>query len=428
MKMKPRAKKPPRRLYLTKGASLPITQSLVDHAVDHLAANGTPDELVVRDTALKGFVVRLRATGHHVFGASYGRGKFLTLGASDRLTAGKARLEAREALAQNSLDGIPVRAERKAATLTLERFLDEHYVPWAEEHLKTAAETLTRIRGHFYKFLDTRIVDLTPFAIERWKTSRLKAGKARATVNRDVVALKAAISRAVEWGLLKVHPLASVKPYKVDSKAIIRYLTPDEESRLMKALGLRDDRRRAARESGNQWRRERGYAERPPLPELPDHITAIVVVGLHTGLRRGELFGLRWRDVDQVRAIVTVRGAGAKSGTTRHVPLNATAAETLAKWGRDKEQRPDAIVFPGLDGEPLEDIKSAWLPLVKAAKLTNFRFHDLRHTFASKLVQAGVDLNTVRELLGHGDIQMTLRYAHLAPEMKAAAVAKLVSA
>ncbi len=84
-------------------------------------------------------------------------------------------------------------------------------------------------------------------------------------------------------------------------------------------------------------------------------------------------------------------------------------------------------MFPGAEGERLEDIKGAWLPLVKAAKVQAFTFHDLRHTFASKLVMAGVDLNTVRELLGHSDLKMTLRYAHLAPEHKAAAVAKLVA-
>ena len=83
-------------------------------------------------------------------------------------------------------------------------------------------------------------------------------------------------------------------------------------------------------------------------------------------------------------------------------------------------------MFPGEDGAPLADVKSAWLPLVDAAKVRAFRFHDFRHTFASKLVMAGVDLNTVRELLGHADLKMTLRYAHLAPEHKAAAVAKLV--
>jgi integrase len=91
---------------------------------------------------------------------------------------------------------------------------------------------------------------------------------------------------------------------------------------------------------------------------------------------------------------------------------------------------PDAsrLVFPGRDGESrLVDIKTGWMALLRKAEITQFRFHDLRHTFASKLVMAGVDLNTVRELLGHADIKMTLRYAHLAPEHKAAAVAKLVA-
>jgi site-specific recombinase XerD len=87
-----------------------------------------------------------------------------------------------------------------------------------------------------------------------------------------------------------------------------------------------------------------------------------------------------------------------------------------------------SYVFPGKQAERLTDIKTAWKQLllgVSGGPIEGFRVHDLRHTFASKLVQAGVDLNTVRELLGHADIKMTLRYAHLAPEHRAAAVAKV---
>jgi integrase len=152
-----------------------------------------------------------------------------------------------------------------------------------------------------------------------------------------------------------------------------------------------------------------------------------VLLALNTGLRRGELFRLRWRDVAIDRAMLTVRGEGAKSGQTRHVPLNAEAASVLAAW-RHNAAAPPALVFPSVDPEkPLEDVKKGWGPVVRAAKIGPFRFHDLRHHFASRLVQAGVDLNTVRELLGHADIKMVLRYAHLAPETKAAAVAKLVT-
>jgi integrase len=139
-------------------------------------------------------------------------------------------------------------------------------------------------------------------------------------------------------------------------------------------------------------------------------------------LRRGEVFGLRWDDIDLARQQLTVRGEGAKSGQTRHVPLNSEAVRVLQTWLPKRV----GLVFPGDDRNPLVDIKTAWLPVVKAANIAPFRFHDLRHTFASRLVMAGVDLNTVRELLGHADIGMVLRYAHLAPEHKAAAVEKLV--
>jgi integrase len=144
-------------------------------------------------------------------------------------------------------------------------------------------------------------------------------------------------------------------------------------------------------------------------------------------MRRGELFALTWHSVDLVAGRITVHGATAKSGTTRHVPLNAEALAVLRGW---RDQAPDGsgLVFPGKHGDALSNVRRSWEAVLRAAGITRFRWHDLRHTFASKLVMAGVDLNTVRELLGHSDYKMTQRYAHLAPEHKAAAVAKLIRA
>jgi integrase len=111
------------------------------------------------------------------------------------------------------------------------------------------------------------------------------------------------------------------------------------------------------------------------------------------------------------------------------VPLNREALEVLTAWRASVGEPEAGLVFPGrsdsADGR-LSDLKKAWAPVVKAAKLSRFRFHDCRHTFASRLAMNGVDLNTVRELLGHQDIKTTLRYAHLSPQHKADAVARLV--
>jgi integrase len=313
-------------------------------------------------------------------------------------------------------------------TLTFAAFVDQHYAPWATAQRRTGTEQAARLRAIFGPTLDAlRLDEITPFVIERWRSGRLIDGKSSGTVNRDLNTLRGALSRAVEWGLVAAHPLATVKASKEDRAAIVRYLSRAEEKRLRAALTARDTTRRAERASANAWRRERAYALWPEHDAYTDHLTPIVLLALNTGLRRGELFGLRWADVDLVRAIVTVQGGGAKSGQTRHVPLNSEAVAVLQAW-RPTDADPAAYVFPGDSGARLEDIKSAWLPLVSAAKVPAFRFHDLRHTFASNLVQAGIDLNTVRELLGHADLQMTLRYAHLAPEHKASAVATLVRA
>jgi integrase len=153
----------------------------------------------------------------------------------------------------------------------------------------------------------------------------------------------------------------------------------------------------------------------------------LVLISLHTGMRRGELFALTWGSVDLDIGRITVHSATAKSGTTRHLPLNSEALAVLRGW-RHQAIDENGLVFPGKNGAGFNNVRRSWEGVLAAAKITRFRWHDLRHSFASKLVMAAVDLNTVRELLGHSDYKMTLRYSHLAPEHKAAAVAKLVTA
>ncbi len=126
------------------------------------------------------------------------------------------------------------------------------------------------------------------------------------------------------------------------------------------------------------------------------------------------------------RRNLIVRDHTAKSQLTRYIPLNTEAMRVLCDWKAHQDDT-TGLVFPGRTGERLDNTHKSWASALSEAGITAFRWHDLRHHFASRLVMAGVDLNTVRELLGHADIRMTLRYAHLSPEHRAEAVERLTS-
>lgn len=350
----------------------------------------------------------------------------MLIGSLDDFTLSEAREEA-DGLRGDVARGKDPHAEKRAANASsLGLFLEKEYGPWVTANRQTGAETLRRLAATFGEFDPLPLKDITLARVERWRTGRLLAGIKPSTVNRDLASLRSVLSRAVDFGVLREHPLSKLKASRVDERGVVRYLTPDEERQLRQALAARDDKRRVARESANEWRTIRGYELLPVFGTYTDHVTPLVLLALNTGLRRGELFHLRWRDVDLPRALVTARGDGTKSGQTRVVNLNREAVTVMTAW-MPADVLPDVHVFAGKEGKR-DDVKTAWLRLVKDAKIEPFRFHDLRHTFASKLAMAGVDLNTIRELLGHADLKMTLRYAHLAPAVKAAAVERLLSA
>jgi integrase len=374
----------------------------------------------IRDTKLTGFILRCRASGHHSFRVEVGRGRRVTIGTIDKFTVDEARKEARNIIGQVWHGRDPIAEKRAAKTgLTLEQFVEQHYEPWALQHQKRGTETVRRIKTGFAAFLPMKLSEVTPWHVEKWRTGRLKQGAKPTTVNDYVTLLKSVLKKAVTWKALMLSPIADVRPVQSDKTGRIRYLSVEEEKSLRAALEARDAIRRDRRDQANIWRRDRGYAEYPA--DSSDHLTPIVLLALNTGMRRGEIFNLRWSDVDLMAVQVTIRGEDAKTGQTRYIPLNAEALKALQGW-RGTADTHEGYVFPGRgdsDDGRLDNVKKAWLPVVREAKITGFRFHDLRHTFASKLVMKGVDLNTVRELLGHADIKMTLRYAHLAPEHKA---------
>jgi site-specific recombinase XerD len=231
---------------------------------------------------------------------------------------------------------------------------------------------------------------ITPQEIDRWMASTL-GNRAPATVNRYKALLSLTYRLGIANRKVTTNPARLIRQ-RTENNARIRWLRSDEEIRLREIL-------------------EKKYAHR--LVELD--------IAINTGMRQGEQYSLVRDNVDLELRILTVPRS--KHGEKRHIPLNDTALAAFVT--AQQYSKPGRSVFWNRYGERLRTPRQWFEESVKAAKITNFRWHDLRHTFASRLVMAGVDLRTVQQLMGHKTITMTLRYAHLAPEHQLGAVQKL---
>ncbi|WP_286265308.1 site-specific integrase [Thalassotalea atypica] len=391
-----------------------------------------PEDKRQNDTELSGFHARIFDGGnisYYIYYRHKGKQVNFKLGNHPIITPIQARDLAKDKLAEVT-KGVDVQTVKKedriqtklAKLSTLEVFLEQSYSPWLfSRNAKTADKAMKSFKSSFSEFYDFQLSDINAWELEKWRSKRLKKGLKPATVNRQITQLQGCLSRAVEWGVIESHDLSKVKALQVDNSKV-RYLDSLEEKRLKKALRDRDNEIKVQRTSANEFRQSRNYELLTDLNqyEFADHLEPVVLIAMNTGMRKGEILSLEWEQVDFGNRIITVVSDKAKSGKTRHIPMNNIAYNALANWKELSGKK--GYVFKGENNTHLLDVKKGWDSLLERALITNFRFHDLRHHFASKLVMASVDLNTVRELLGHKDLTMTLRYAHLAPEHKAAAV------
>jgi integrase len=274
------------------------------------------------------------------------------------------------------------------------------------------------------------LFDINALRIQNWRREQVKRGLSPAGINRPVSALKAMLNRAVEWQVIESNPLATLRPLKEDDRRQVRYLNEDEENALRAALNIREVRQREERESYNRWCDQRQREQLPYLDGVfSDYLKPMVLLALNTGMRRGELFDLRVDDVSLTAGTnregrIMIRGAKSKSGDSRIIPLTQEAKRVLKAW--IDQTAPENLVFPSpVSGKRFNNINKAWQTLRESAGIHNFRFHDLRHSFASKLAMKAVDLYVIKELLGHRSIETTQRYAHLGPDYKTNAIEKL---
>lgn len=268
------------------------------------------------------------------------------------------------------------------------------YLKWAERQRAFMQKELVinQLKGRFGKLplrrFDSRLLEI-------YQSEKLQAGNKPATINRHIATIKHMFTKAVEWDMVEEETLKRIRRAKMleENNKRLRYLSTEECRSLIDSCDAR--------------------------------LKPIVVMALNTGMRKGEILSLKWDNVDMGNGFILLDKT--KNGQRREIPINATLRATLEEAYRgtpDKPRRIDVsyVFYDHKTGKPCVTVQRSFMGACKKAKIRDFRFHDLRHCFASHLVMSGIDLTTVKELLGHKDLTMTLRYAHLAPAHKVKAL------
>ena len=386
----------------------------------------------IRDIVLPGLMLRVEPSGKKTWYIDYkrpnGQRTYHKIGCATILTVMQARDVAQKFLASVKLGNDPIKKEEaKKERLTLKQLISEHYSSWVIDNRRSGKETIAIRTRAFKDFMNMPVEEISILTIEQWRKKMRQVNKMKASsLNRQVTALKAAINWAVKREIIEANPIARLERLREeDSETKIRYLLPEERERLFLALDERERRIQTERDNHNNWLEERKKSVLPSLKQcsFADYLKPMIIVSLNTGIRRGSLFQLLWSDVDFHESILTIRPPSEKSSKLVRIPMNETLSKTLVDWKAQTGREGADLVFPSpRTGGVMDNCKRAWGGLLKTANIKKFRWHDMRHDFASQLVMKGVDLNTVRELMGHTDINMTLKYAHLAPKVKRAAV------
>ena len=232
-------------------------------------------------------------------------------------------------------------------------------------------------------FGDVYLADIAPAMISDYKVKRRGDGVSPRTINYELTVMSHAFNIAIrEWGLASDNPVMKVRKERVNNK-IERWLTLDEEEKLLQVS--------------------------------PKWLQDIIVFAINTGLRQSEILDLKWGQIDMDRKTVTI--SEQKNRCVDTLPLNKTALGVLSEK-KESSRITSNFVFPNTEGHRIvtSNLLRAYRRVVKKSGIAKLRFHDLRHTFASRLVQSGADLFSVQKLGRWKNTSMVMRYAHHYPE------------
>ena len=336
-------------------------------------------------------------TRHYGYGSVYQRKKTWII---DFYVNGK-RIQKAVPEAQNEQQAKLALVQEKNRYLDTELFEKEHREEkigfrdfaqiYHEVHMKTNRRNFKpdtyRLQTLCSYFKNVDLRNLTPLDIERFRAFRLKKGNSKSTVNRYLQLMGKMFNLAMEEGYLEENPARKVKPFSEKDTQKERILTEAEEEKLMQ--------------------------------NCSSNLKPIITVALNTGMRRAEILGLTWNQVDLEARMIKVERT--KSGRVRYMPINDDLFKQILKLKSDNGQSPFVFLNPETK-RPFLDMKTPFKRACRISGIEGMRFHDLRHTFASRLVANGIDVETVRDLLGHHSILVTQRYVHSTDERKRKAV------
>jgi integrase len=367
--------------------TLKLTQDIISNGLQ-CPNNKTRIELC--DTELPGLYIEVRATnpglGTIYFRYKYSNGKTChqKIGRTNEISLSEARKRARTLKAEIQLGADPRAAEKaKRAVITVADFFDHHYFPYVKPRKRSwkRDEELYRLRikgafGH------KRLNELTRQQIQTFHASVLEQGLSHASADHHVKLMRQALNLAVEWEMLDKNPAAGVPLFNVDNK-VEHYLNDVDLERLLEVL--RTDENRT--------------------------VCRIALFLLSTGCRLNEALQATWGQIDRGNRVWKIPASNSKSKRVRSVPLNDSALDVLQQL--DTERTFDHLFVNRRTGKPYGTIMKVWSRLRNKAGLPHLRIHDLRHQYASFLVNSGRTLYEVQQILGHSDPSVTQRYAHL---------------
>ena len=350
------------------------------------------------DAVVRGLYLEVRKTSPNAatwylrYRNAKGSTAHVRLGTTADTSLDEARQKAKELKAQITLGQYPGEDQpQEPETLTFADFFTDHYIPYVKPRKRTWSkdEEYFRVRLNA-EFGHLPLSKITRQHIMAFHTRLRGEGLAPATCNHHIKVMKHSLNLAVEWGLLEKNPASKVPLFHEDNQ-VEHYLEPDELERLLTVL--RTDKNR--------------------------EICRIALFLISTGARLNEALRAEWSQIDQDRRVWRIPASNSKSKRIRSVPLNDTALEVLGQLDTDGEF--DYLFVNRATGRPFVTIHKIWDRLRRKAGLPHLRIHDLRHQYASFLINSGRTLYEVQQILGHSDPSVTQRYAHLSTKSLQAA-------